>query len=136
MFVFGPEDTTRPPEKAVTSWDRLRSRLPLAAPSRSARRASAAWLAAMYSRGSAGMNRARIDVGMTLRELWLRYFELGGRAHALELDAILHGAFRATEPDGDRIAQALNERFTELGLDRPVPYPTDRSSVPTPGAHP
>jgi hypothetical protein len=79
----------------------------------------------VYSRGTDEMNRARVDVGMTRPELWLRYFELGGMTPVLEFDAFLHGAFRATELDRDRIAHALNERFTELGLNHPVPYPTD-----------
>ena len=79
----------------------------------------------MYRAGTAEMNRARIELGLTCDQLWLRYFELGGMTPALELEAILHGAFGATAVDSDRIAHALNERFSELGLNHPVPYPTD-----------
>ncbi len=41
---------------------------------------------------------------------------------ALELEAMLHGALEPTAPDRDRIVHALNERFTELGRNHPVPY--------------
>jgi len=46
-------------------------------------------------------------------------------APSLELEAVCHGAMVATDPDRDRIAHALNERFTELGRNHPVPYSED-----------
>jgi hypothetical protein len=57
-----------------------------------------------------------------MSELWLRYFALGGMTAALELEAILHGALEPTADDHDRIVHALNERFTELGQNHPLPY--------------
>ena len=66
------------------------------------------------------LNVARIDAGLSVDELWLRYFGLGGMSTRFERAAqedralILH--------DHDLIAHALNERFVELGGDRPVPY--------------
>ena len=44
---------------------------------------------------------------------------------ALELEAVCYGAMTANSPDHDRIAHALNERFTELGRNHPVPYSED-----------
>ena len=72
------------------------------------------------------LDEARRDAGLTQHQLWLRYFALGGMVPALELEAICHGAMLVTDPDHDRIAHALNERFTELGLNHPVPYSEDR----------
>lgn len=68
---------------------------------------------------------ARQDAGLTQHELWMRYFSLGGMTTALELEAVCHGAMKATAPDRDRIVHALNERFTELGRNHPVPYSDD-----------
>jgi hypothetical protein len=42
--------------------------------------------------------------------------------NALELEAILFGALGPSPHDREVIAQALNERFVELGGNHPVPY--------------
>ena len=76
------------------------------------------------------LNVARLDAGLTQHDLWVRYFALGGMAPALELEAVCHGAMVATDPDHDRIAHALNERFTELGHNHPVPYSEDLEGTP------
>lgn len=55
--------------------------------------------------------------GMTISELWLSYYAVGGEARDLELEAYVLGVLR---PDGyqhDLIAQALNEHFLGCGLD-------------------
>jgi hypothetical protein len=75
--------------------------------------------------GRVTLDRARLDAGLTHEELWLRYFALGGMRSAFELEAILHGALAATGHDLDLIAVALNERFSELGADHPIPYTDD-----------
>jgi hypothetical protein len=64
----------------------------------------------------------RREAGLSLSELWLRYFELGGMSTALELEAYLFGALIPTAHDHDLVAHALNERFVELGGNHPVPY--------------
>ena len=71
------------------------------------------------------LERARRDSGLSRTELWMRYFALGGMAAPLQMEAVLHGALRTTTHDHDQIAHALNERFTELGRNHPVPYETD-----------
>ena len=68
---------------------------------------------------------ARRDVGMSMVDLWLRYFALGGVRTPIEVDAVLNGALVADATDRDRLAVALNERFSELGGDHPVPYEGD-----------
>ncbi len=44
---------------------------------------------------------------------------------ALEVEAYLYGALIASAHEGDLIATALNERFSELGGDHPIPYSDD-----------
>lgn len=73
----------------------------------------------------ASLDAARQAAGLTQHQLWVRYFALGGMSPALELEAVCHGAMVATDPDHDRIAHVLNERFTELGGDHPIPYSGD-----------
>ena len=75
------------------------------------------------------LERARRDAGLSQQELWLRYFALGGMRPELELEAVLHGALMTTALDHDRIVHALNERFTELGHNHPIPY-SERSGTP------
>ena len=71
------------------------------------------------------LERARRDLGLSLADLWMRYFALGGMSTALELEAYLYGALVVPPHDHDVIAVALNERYTELGGDHPVPYSGD-----------
>lgn len=74
------------------------------------------------------LERARRETGMSHGELWFRYFELGGMSAALEVEAFLCGALSPTNHDRNLVATALNERFTELGGDHPVPYTDDVDS--------
>ena len=68
---------------------------------------------------------ARRDADLSHEELWLRYFALGGMRSAFEIEAILYAALTPTARDLDLIAVALNERFSELGGDHPIPYTDD-----------
>ena len=67
----------------------------------------------------------RQEAGLSHGELWLRYFEMGGMSTAFELEAFLLGVLVPSGYDHDVIAQALNERFVELGGNHPVPYSAD-----------
>ena len=71
------------------------------------------------------LEQARRQVGMSLDDLWMRYFALGGMGTVLEVEAVLFGALVAEPHDHDLLAVALNERFAELGGDHPVPYTGD-----------
>ncbi len=75
------------------------------------------------------LERARRQAGMSHGELWFRYFELGGMSTALELEAYLYDALRPTSHDRNLVATALNERFSELGGDHPVPYSDDLDEI-------
>ena len=71
------------------------------------------------------LHKARRGLGMTVPDLWWRYFALGGMSTELEVEAILYRALIPTAADIDLLAVALNERFSELGGDHPIPYSTD-----------
>jgi hypothetical protein len=71
------------------------------------------------------LEQARRKVGLSLADLWMRYFALGGMSSTLELEAILYGALIADQHDRDVLAVALNERFAEMGDDHPIPYSDD-----------
>jgi hypothetical protein len=66
----------------------------------------------------------RQEAGLSHSELWLRYFELGGMSTGFDVEAFLYGVLAPSDHDHDVIAQALNERFAELGGNHPVPYVT------------
>lgn len=68
------------------------------------------------------LEHARRDVGLSVGELWFRYFALGGMRTALEIEAYLFGALSSEDHDRDVLAVALNERFAEQGRDHPIPY--------------
>ncbi|MDF2826601.1 MAG: hypothetical protein K0R68_4009 [Mycobacterium sp.] len=51
---------------------------------------------------------------VSVAELWLRYFALGGVASELELDAYLNGAIALPALQHDMLAHAINERLDEI----------------------
>jgi diguanylate cyclase (GGDEF)-like protein len=55
------------------------------------------------------------EAGLSHAELWVRYFELGGRASPLELEAYLLGALQPATRDLDLVVHALDERLGEAG---------------------
>ncbi|MGY1782520.1 PP2C family protein-serine/threonine phosphatase [Geodermatophilus sp. SYSU D01036] len=59
---------------------------------------------------------------LTLEQLWLRYFELGGNADLFDVEAHLDGLAQLPDLDGDLLAVAVNERLDELSAARRVPY--------------
>jgi hypothetical protein len=61
------------------------------------------------------------STGLTVRELWLRYFALGGDAGHVELDAYLNGAIALPPMQHDILAHAINERLDEIASVR-APY--------------
>jgi hypothetical protein len=69
-------------------------------------------------------------VDISVSELWVDYFALGGMATALEIDAYLNGALVATVEDRELLAVALNERYAARGDDHPLPYAGDEPRAP------
>jgi hypothetical protein len=63
---------------------------------------------------------ARSD--LTLEQLWMRYFALGGSLSLLELDAYLNGLTALPRVDRDMLAHAVNERLDEVAGPARAPY--------------
>lgn len=51
---------------------------------------------------------------LSVQELWLRYFSLGGDAGPTEVDAYLNGLMPLAEAQHNILALAVNERLEEL----------------------
>jgi hypothetical protein len=79
----------------------------------------------LTSRPDTDLEQGRVGSGLSLGELFLRYFELGGMSSALQLEAFLYNALEPSAHDHDVVAHALNERYVELGGNHPVPYWSD-----------
>ncbi len=71
------------------------------------------------------LEKARRGLSLSVSDLWWRYFAIGGMSTELEVEAILYQALVPTEGDRDMLSAALNERFSELGGDHPMPYSGD-----------
>ena len=61
---------------------------------------------------------------LTVEELWLRYFALGGDAGKVEIEAYLSGLMPLPSLQHNILAHAINERLDELGPRR-APYRPD-----------
>jgi hypothetical protein len=65
---------------------------------------------------------------LTVSQLWMRYFALGGDAGEMELDAYLNGAIALPAMQHDVLAHAINERLDEIAPPR-APYSGDFAPV-------
>jgi hypothetical protein len=67
---------------------------------------------------------ARLDLHLSLPDLWLGYFALGGTMDVAGLGSYLAGEPSPTPSDADHdaIVHALNEAYGDIGKDHPVPY--------------
>ncbi|SEL92749.1 Serine phosphatase RsbU, regulator of sigma subunit [Blastococcus sp. DSM 46786] len=71
---------------------------------------------------------------LSLEQLWVRYFALGGTADLMEVDAYLHGLAPVPSAQHDLLAHAVNERLDELLTRHRVPYTrTIRAGRPATG---
>lgn len=62
---------------------------------------------------------------LSVEELWLRYFALGGDAGKVEVEAYLSGLMPLPSLQHNILAHAINERLDELGPPRRAPYRPD-----------
>ena len=81
----------------------------------------------MTARTDEHEQRRALDVGyrraeLTLEQLWVRYFALGGVAGLVEVEAYLHGMMSLPPLQRDILAHAVNERLDELTWRHRVPY--------------
>lgn len=80
----------------------------------------------MTGNGKMVSDHTRRAAGLSHHELWMRYFELGGMSTPGEVRSFLRHRAMPTDHDYDVLAQALNERFSELGRNHPVRYAENR----------
>jgi hypothetical protein len=71
------------------------------------------------------LHAAFVASGLTLSELWLGYFGLGGNSSELQLSRYVAGTDHPDDHEHDLIAQTLNERFQDLDVDDPVAYASE-----------
>ena len=76
-----------------------------------------------------GFEESLRHADLSMEELWLRYFTLGGLAGQFEVEAYIHGAMALPALQRDVLAHALNERLDEMLSAAPrAPY----SRAPSP----
>lgn len=68
------------------------------------------------------LEAARADLGLTVEQLWIAYFALGGNGAPDDVRHWLADAARAPARDYNLLAHALNEEFTARGRNHPVPF--------------
>lgn len=61
-----------------------------------------------------GFKKSLRHADVSMEELWLRYFTLGGLAGQFEVEAYIHGAMALPSLQRDVLAHALNERLDEM----------------------
>ena len=71
------------------------------------------------------LEASRQQAGLTVAALWLASVANGWAGAQDDLAGVLRGARVPTPGEYDVIAQALNDRFADLGHDHPVPYAED-----------
>jgi hypothetical protein len=54
---------------------------------------------------------------LTLEQIWIKYFGIGGKAGLTEVQAYVYGALSLPPLERDILAHALNETLNSLGVD-------------------
>lgn len=84
-----------------------------------------------------GFEESMRHADVSMEELWLRYFSLGGLAGQFEVEAYIHGAMALPALQRDVLAHSLNERLDEMLSSAPrAPYsraPSGRGDEDDPG---
>lgn len=68
------------------------------------------------------LDAARRAAGLSIDQLWIRYFGNGGTATEVEFAEFLASHTWPGSLQYDIAVSALNDRFTELHRNHPVPY--------------
>lgn len=72
--------------------------------------------------GPGVLERARLCTDMSHQTLWVHYVALGGSFAPARLERSLMGADEMVAHEYNLVVDALNERFTDMGLDALVRY--------------
>ena len=71
----------------------------------------------------AAVRAAREQLGLSVSDLWIAYFGVGGNHDFSQLAAYLANDGHEIDPvDHDYIIAALNDAFVDRGLDHPLDY--------------
>lgn len=65
---------------------------------------------------------ARNMLGLSLDQLWVDYFTLGGSLSPQQIKAFLSGEHTLLDHDHDLLVHALNEHFIDQDQDHPLGY--------------
>ena len=68
------------------------------------------------------LGAALSQLGMTVRDLWIGYFAIGGNGTLADVRGWLDGTAQPSDEDHDLMAHALNEEFADRDLNHPVRY--------------
>ena len=60
--------------------------------------------------------------GLTLPDIWIRYFSISGNADEFDLDAYLHGLASLQQLDRDLVSHAVNELIMQAPTPPTAPY--------------
>jgi hypothetical protein len=78
-----------------------------------------------YDQDQRSLAQAFSGAQLTVEELWLRYFALGGDAGKVEIEAYLAGLMPLASLQHNILAHAINERLDEIGPPPRAPYRPD-----------
>jgi hypothetical protein len=68
------------------------------------------------------LDEARQRLGLSVRDLWIRYFAIGGGVDQMEFEGFLHGMIKIDRFQYNVLAHAINEAFMDAGSTERVPY--------------
>ncbi len=68
------------------------------------------------------LETARTDLGLSVEQLWLEYFALGGNGGPDDVRRWLADGRGVPSRDHNVLAQALNEEYSTRGRNHPVPF--------------
>jgi hypothetical protein len=68
------------------------------------------------------LDAARLDLGLSVYDLWVLYIGAGGHHDAFTLRRYLAGNHTLDDHEHDHIVLALNEAYEDAGDDHPIPY--------------
>ena len=71
---------------------------------------------------NAQLDHARRQLGLSMMDLWIDYFALGGYLDAPALATYLQGGGELNDSDHNLVTHVLNERFQDRGQDHPLAY--------------
>lgn len=76
------------------------------------------------------LDHARRELGLSVETLWLAYVALGGSGSLSSTNGYFATSLpRLSAREYDYMAQALNDRYVDLGRDHVVPYADTRSAL-------